>query len=220
MQDKSDRPDGRAPGAKGRLADAVREVKNRVADRDDVVVELREAGRTRLELLLVELAPVIEEIPAEADIFDFSVSAGLQPRLWVDAVAHVSLGRDRRTFRFLRDTRAGRVVLAESASMAPVAEAVTRYVAERLVERERALAGEWVAAGGGLRHVEDDATLESGRSAASGPAAGGLPGSGQGFGRALASGLAVIGLGALAGLAISLVLFWDRVIAALRVLAG
>src|SRR4029453_16973747 len=74
--------------------------------------------------------------------FDFAISSGLQPRLWIDAVSHVTMGRDRRLYRFLKDTRLGRVVLAESHDMKPVAEQVIRYVAERIVERERMLHGE------------------------------------------------------------------------------
>jgi len=124
-----------------RLADALRDVKNAVADRDDVVVELREASRMRLDLLAQELAPVFAEVPADIDIFDFAVSSGLQPRLWIDAVSHVALGRDRRTYRFLKDTRVGRVVLAESTDMKPVADQVTRYIAERIVERQRMMEG-------------------------------------------------------------------------------
>jgi hypothetical protein len=124
-----------------RLADAIRDVKNAVADRDDVVVELREASRMRLELLSQELAPVFAEVPADIDMFDFAVSSGLQPRLWIDAISHVSLGRDRRTYRFLKDTRIGRVVLAESTDMKPVADQVTRYIAERIVERQRMMDG-------------------------------------------------------------------------------
>ncbi len=124
-----------------RLADAIRDVKNAAADREDVVVELREASRMRLELLAQELAPVFAEVPADTDMFDFAVSSGLQPRLWIDAVSHVGLGRDRRTYRFLKDTRIGRVVLAESTDMKPVAEQVTRYIAERIVERQRLMDG-------------------------------------------------------------------------------
>jgi hypothetical protein len=125
-----------------RLADAIRDVRNAVADRDDVVVDMREAQRMRLELLAAELAPVFNDVPSDNDWFDFALSSGLQPRLWIDAVSHVSMGRDRRTYRFLRDTRLGRVVLAESAEMRPVADQVTRYVAERVVERQRLLEGE------------------------------------------------------------------------------
>lgn len=98
--------------APGKLETAIREVKNGLADRDDVVVDMREAHRMRLELMASELAGVFEDVPDDIDMFDFAISSGLQPRLWIDAVAHVAMGRDRRTYRFVRDTRQGRVVLA------------------------------------------------------------------------------------------------------------
>ena len=124
------------------LSDAVREMKNAAADRADVVVDMREASRTRLELLAQELQPVFDDVPKEDPTFDFVISSGEQPRLWIDAVAHVVMGRDHRTYRFLRDTRLGRVVMAENADLKPVADQVTRYIAERMVERQRVVEGE------------------------------------------------------------------------------
>lgn len=124
------------------LPEAIREVKNAQADRDDVVVEMREASRTRLELLAQELVPVFADVPEDDPRFDLAISSGAQPRLWIDAVAHVTMGRDRRTYRFLRDTRMGRTVLAESTDIAPVAGQVTRYIAERMVERQQMVEGD------------------------------------------------------------------------------
>lgn len=131
------------PESLGRLAESIREMKTAMADRDDVVVELREASKMRLELLAQELAPVFEDVPKDSEQFDFTLSSGLQPRLWIDATAHVAMGRDRRVYRFVRDTRLGRVVLAETAEMKAVAEQVTRYIAERILERERAIDGDY-----------------------------------------------------------------------------
>jgi hypothetical protein len=128
------------------LAEAISAAKNAAADREDVVVELREATRTRLQLLAAELGPVFDEVPADIDMFDFAISSGLQPRLWIDAVSHVAMGRDRRTYRFVKDTRNGRVVLAESHKMEDVADRVTRYIAERIVEREHVLEGDVASA--------------------------------------------------------------------------
>lgn len=125
----------------GRLSQAIREIRIAAAEREDVVVDMREAARMRLELLAQELAPVFAEVPDEEILFDFAISSGLQPRLWIDAVSHVAMGRDRRTYRFVRDTRMGRIVLAESTDMRPVAQQVTRYIAERMVERQRWLDG-------------------------------------------------------------------------------
>ncbi|MBZ9853479.1 hypothetical protein LB566_06685 [Mesorhizobium sp. CA13] len=185
-----------------KLSDAIRDVKNAFADRDDVVVDMREAHRMRLDLLAAELAPVFADVPADMDSFDFVVSSGLQPRLWIDAVSHVAMGRDRRTYRFLKDTRIGRVVLAESSDMKPVADSVTRYVAERIVERQRMMEGGVEAAVPGMkRHVvpEAEPPLRS-------------PPRNKGW-SAVLSGLGLIAAGALVGLAVSTVLFWDRIVA-------
>jgi hypothetical protein len=73
------------------------------------------------------------------------LSSGLQPRFWIDATAHVMMGPDRRTYRFVRDTRLGRVLLAESADKAEVAERVVSYIAERIHERELVLAGDAIS---------------------------------------------------------------------------
>jgi hypothetical protein len=50
------------------------------------------------------------------------------------------MGHDKRQYRFVQDTRYGRAVLAEAYDISAMVDAVTRYVARRLVERERALA--------------------------------------------------------------------------------
>ena len=183
-----------------KLSDAIRDVKNAFADRDDVVVDMREAHRMRLDLLAAELAPVFADVPADMDNFDFAVSSGLQPRLWIDAVSHVAMGRDRRTYRFLRDTRIGRVVLAESTDMKPVADQVTRYVAERVVERQRMMEG-------GVEHagVRRNAVAE-----AEPPLHSAKRGNGW---TTFLSGLGLITAGALVGLAVSAALFWDRLMA-------
>jgi hypothetical protein len=49
------------------------------------------------------------------------------------------MGRDKRAYRLLHDTRVGRRVLAESHDVADIVQAVTTYVARRIVERQRAL---------------------------------------------------------------------------------
>lgn len=186
-------------GSVQRLSDAIRDVKNAAADRDDVVVELREASRMRLELLAAELAPIFAEGPADIDLFDFTISSGLQPRLWIDAVSHVVMGRDRRTYRFLKDTRLGRVVLAEAPTIKPVADQVARYVAERIVERERLMEGIAEPALSGLIRSEMQEAQAPIREHA-------------GW-REFLSGLALVAAGALVGLIASVMALWDRLMA-------
>src|SRR5260370_8313349 len=49
------------------------------------------------------------------------------------------MGRDKRIYRFVQDTRFGRIVIAESHDVATIVDAVTDYVARRMIEREHAL---------------------------------------------------------------------------------
>src|ERR1700733_15088789 len=121
------------------LQEAMHQARVEAAERTSVVVDLRDAEVARLELLNEALDPLFAEIPPEVDLFDRGVSRGETPRLWIDAVAHVVMGRDKRSYRFLHDSRFGRHVLAESHYIPEIVQAVTTYVARRLVERQRAL---------------------------------------------------------------------------------
>ena len=119
---------------------------------------------------------------------------GRSRRLWIDAVSHVTMGRDRRTYRFLRDTRLGRVVLAESHEIRPVADQVTRYVAERIVERQRMIDGDVEPV---LVRVADADDAKPAPKA---------PSRWRGF----LSGLALLLAGAAVGLIVTAALLWDK----------
>ena len=123
-----------------RLRDALRQARIEAADRTGVVVDLRDAEVARLEILNEALDPLFAQIPEPVDLFDRGISEGDTPRLWLDVVAHVLMGRDKRIYRFVQDTRFGRIVIAESHDVAAIVDAVTDYVARRMVEREHALA--------------------------------------------------------------------------------
>src|SRR5580704_16998706 len=122
-----------------RLRDALRKARIEAADRTGVVVDLRDAEVARLEILNEALDPLFGQIPDTVDLFDRGISQGETPRLWIDVVAHVLMGRDKRIYRFVQDTRFGRIVLAESHDTATIVAAVTDYVARRMIEREHAL---------------------------------------------------------------------------------
>src|ERR1700756_3776888 len=129
-----------SPARPPSLRDALRKARIEAADRTGVVVDLRDAEVARLEILSEALDPLFAQVPAQIDLFDRGISQGETPRLWIDVVAHVVMGRDKRSYRFLQDTRFGRIVLAESHDVPAIVDAVTDYVARRMVEREHALA--------------------------------------------------------------------------------
>ena len=122
-----------------RLRDALRQARIEAADRTGVVVDLRDAEVARLEILNDALEPLFAQIPEKVDLFDRGISQGDTPRLWIDVVAHVMMGRDKRIYRFVQDTRFGRIVISESHDAAVIVDAVTDYVARRMIEREHAL---------------------------------------------------------------------------------
>ena len=122
------------------LTSAIRRARLEQAERGDVIAELRGAELARLEMLEEAVDPVLKQVPGHIDLFDTGVVPGEHPRLFIDMVAFVEMARDRRTYRFVQDTRNGRVTIAESDRLDAMAEAVTAYIARRLVEREKALA--------------------------------------------------------------------------------
>jgi hypothetical protein len=122
-----------------RLRDALRKARIEAADRTGVVVDLRDAEVARLEILNEALDPLFAQVPDNVDLFDRGISQGETPRLWIDVVAHILMGRDKRMYRFVQDSRFGRIVLAESHDVPVIVDAVTDYVARRMIEREHAL---------------------------------------------------------------------------------
>ncbi len=136
---ESKQPDEKPPQ---RLRDALRQARLESAERTGVIVDLRDAEVVRLEILNEALDPLFAEIPDNMEMFDRGVTRGDPPRLWVDVVAHVDMGRDKRTYRFIQDSRYGRKILAESTEPREIVEGVTKYVARRIIERERALAAD------------------------------------------------------------------------------
>ncbi|MFN3891452.1 MAG: hypothetical protein ACK4MV_13720 [Beijerinckiaceae bacterium] len=124
------------------LKTAVRKARIDQAERSDVVSELRRAEIARLELLHDAFRPILAQVPPHVDLFDCGVVPGERPRLFVDMIAFVEMAHDKRTYRFVQETRHGRVIVAESDRPDPIVEAMTDYVARRLVEREAALAAD------------------------------------------------------------------------------
>ncbi len=147
------------------LQQAIRDARVVQAERDDVIVELRESERIRLVLLAEALQGVFDDLPDEIDEFALAVLPGDPPRFWVDATSFVMMSRDKRNYRFVKDTRLGRTVLAEDAEVDVIADAVTRYVAERIVQRERALEADWIAGEGGSQAFAGAHSAEQFRSA-------------------------------------------------------
>ena len=143
-RDEAGEPLARLPPAvpDAGLRQAMRRARQDSAERAGILAEQRSARLGRLELLQEALKPLVAQIPAGADFFDVALLPGAVPRLFIDMIGFVEMGRDARLYRLLQDTRHGRTVLAESESLDAMVDAVTDYVARRLLERDRALASD------------------------------------------------------------------------------
>jgi hypothetical protein len=135
------------------LKGAVRRARIEEAERTSVMAELRGAEIARLEILAEALEPVFAQVPEHVDIFDAGVMPGETPRLYIDMIGFVEMGPDRRSYRFVQNTRHGRVTAVTSEKVEVMVEALTTYIARRLVEREQALASD--------RTIEDAARAYS-----------------------------------------------------------
>ena len=126
-----------------RLRDALRKARIESAERTGIVVDLQDAEVARLELLNEALDPVFGEIPAEIELFDRGISRGEVPRLWIDAIAHVAMGH---ATSGSPPVRAGHPLRPQGARRDRCEDSRYRpsgdrsHAAQRLVERERALA--------------------------------------------------------------------------------
>jgi hypothetical protein len=119
-------------------------------------------------MLQEQLAPVLAQVPADCDLFDVALVPSEHPRLFIDMIGFVEMGRDRRLYRLLQDTRHGRVTLCETEQLDKMIEAATNYIAHRLIERERALAA---SANGGAIPRDEGLTRHDVSVAPSEPAA-------------------------------------------------
>jgi len=135
-----------APGPRvASLAAALRRARLDNASRSEALSDIRSGEIVRLELLRDAIAPVLEQLPDDCDLFDVAISPSERPRLFIDQLGFIEIGRDGRAYRFLQDTRHGRIQLGESEKAEVMVEAVTAYIAHRLIEREKALASDFAS---------------------------------------------------------------------------
>lgn len=147
------------------LGRAIRDVRMGDIEQNSVIVELGDTERARLEILSEALEDVRKELPEDMDMLSLQIVPGRKARLWIDVIGFVEMARDKRSYRFLKDTRLGRVVLAESQDVDDIADAITHYLAERIIEREKALESDYLLAKMGENAIGGEKTIEAAKKA-------------------------------------------------------
>lgn len=141
-----------------RLRQALRQARLAEAAHLDAILDLQSAEALRLQVLKDDLAAIVGGRPETSDIIDLALVPGPPPRLWIDMVSYVLMAPDPRTYRFQQDVPSGHEILLETTDRQAVVEAVTAYVAHRLIERQRAL-GAPATAGDRLRQTSSTGAL-------------------------------------------------------------
>ncbi len=122
------------------LATAMNEARAALAGREEAAEEARESAFVRLQALRTKLAPLYAAIPRDVELFDLGFVTPEKPRLFVDIIAYVEPARGGGPgYRFVQEGRSGRTLLLETEDEGALIGEITRYVAQRLVMRERAL---------------------------------------------------------------------------------
>jgi hypothetical protein len=131
---ESDKTVGDEPSRLGR---ALRKARTEQADYLDAIEDVRAAETVRLQVLADDLNPVLEDLPEGIDQIHCVVVPGDPPRLWIDMLAYVVIDEDGRSFRFLQNSGGRRTTLFETADRAEMCDAITGYIAHRVIDRER-----------------------------------------------------------------------------------
>lgn len=119
------------------LEQAIQQIRISEADQSDAVSELRDMALVQLSRLDEELSSVTAGVK-DRERFPLAILPGDPPRFWVDMTSHVVMHRDQLTYRFLRDTSLGRIVLMETDRVEDVADRITQVLARRTIELEKA----------------------------------------------------------------------------------
>jgi hypothetical protein len=133
--------------AQDQLTRALKEARLAEAAHFEAVLALRDAKSLRLQVLKDDLDPVIAANPMAAQLFDLVLVPGEAPRLWIDLISFVIMEPDPHTYRLIQDSQGTRHTLFETADRQAMADYLTRYLAHRIVARDK-LAATPVATGG------------------------------------------------------------------------
>ena len=142
------------------LGPFVEELRNaRLAEtaRLDASLGLQDAKVLRLGALPDSVLPSLAANDQARELFELSVFPGASPRLWVDLVSSVVMEPDPKQYRLVQDQAEGRVIVFETDKLSDMKDYLIRFVAHRLVEKERNKAKESLArlwTGGRYSHLD------------------------------------------------------------------
>jgi len=120
----------------------------------DAVLNVKDARSLRLLALRDAVLPHVKDHPAAAGLVELNMQPGELPRLWLDLISSVVIEPDTRNYRLEQERNASREVLYETDSLDDMKTHILRYLAHRVIARDKASAGlaEYVPGARGPRY--------------------------------------------------------------------
>jgi hypothetical protein len=106
----------------------------------EALLSVQDAAVLRLENLRDEVLHRLAGNDKAKDLFELSVHPGIRPKLWIDLHSSVVMEPDPRTYRLVEDNDAGKETVFETAHLKEMVEYIIRFLAHRVVTKEKALA--------------------------------------------------------------------------------
>ena len=107
----------------------------------EAVLNVKDARSMRLLALRDAVVPHLAAHPAGAGLVDLAIQQGEVPRLWLDLISSVVIAPDTRNFRLEQERDTIREVLYETDNLDDMKVHVLRYLAHRVIAKEKQAAG-------------------------------------------------------------------------------
>jgi len=124
------------------FTEALRKARVAEAAQLDALQNVKDARGLRLSALRESLLPHLKGHPMAEGFTELAIQPGDTPRLWIDLISSVIIEPDTRTYKLIQDSNGRREVLHETENLADMSSAVLRYIAHRVIAREKAAAGQ------------------------------------------------------------------------------
>lgn len=119
------------------LTKAMKDARLAEAVQLDAILNARDARILRLGALRDAVLPELQAHEEAKKLFDLNVVEGERPKLWLDLISWIEMEPDPKTYRLVQSRERAEGVLFETADAAEMKRYAIRYMAHRLIERER-----------------------------------------------------------------------------------
>jgi hypothetical protein len=116
---------------------ALREARRAEAAHRDALQNVSDAKTLRLIDLQERLAKALPESKEIQNLLELRLEPGEEPRLFIDLITSVTITEDAHTFRLTQDRDYRRETLLDSGNADEMCRHILKYVAHRLIARER-----------------------------------------------------------------------------------